>query len=685
MLNFMVAVILMFQLILPPLLPPEQKSTDICVEPTLLQLTNSIAGLLKGDGSRGVAALTDFEALPTFQEDSTVKEISSVDPTGGNVDAFNFLDRDPNGEYVILDEQGPGYIYNSWMTSLPGGGLPGGNIRFYFDGSSKPLIDIPVASFFDGTTAPFSEPLSFTAAVGNANGCVRCKSTYFNSYPIGFLKSAKVTLQNVPGYYHFYVKKYASNLGVSTYNGKENLSEVRRIWGNSGSDPKELKAQRTVSAQKKLLNDGKPVALFSDLSPGSISAIALRPDRIDADVLLNLKIQIFWDDEPTPSVEVPVGFFFGGGMSLRPFSSLMAGMPEKGLWYNYFPMPYWKNATIQLVNSTANPLLVDFEVSSGTNIYQKNTSGTFRATYRNTPKTTLGTDWQLLSIKGRGQLVGVVMSTALTGDKDSWWEGDERFYIDGSRSPQINGTGTEDFFNMAYEPNSFWVSPLSGTTTNSLNNNGEPDRDMSWYRWLIPDALNFQNSLNAGFEIGPVNDIAATDRRAVAFWYGVTDSPSAITDTLTIGNSADEKAHDYKVQGRTFLGSRTLPYPGDQRVTLRTFDGVGFTGQSSFNVKVKPEAKAILLRRHTDVGTGNQAAEVVVNGISAGLWQERLTIKGGEWRDSEFLLPSYLTRGKDKLNITIKFVNSTKDWNEFGYEVLSLGSKFQSVNSCPRP
>jgi hypothetical protein len=205
---------------------------------------------------------------------------------------------------------------------------------------------------------------------------------------------------------------------------------------------------------------------------------------------------------------------------------------------------------------------------------------------------------------------------------------------------------------------------------------------MTWYRWLLGDAINFQRSLQAGFEIGPINDISATDRRTAAFWYALPSTPSQVTDTITIGDSASEQAHDYNVTGQTFRGERTLAYPGDQRVTLRPDTGVAFTGQSDFSVKVDPNSKAVLLRRRTDMGTGNQVADVYVNGQLAGRWQERGVVKGGEWRDSEFLLPANLTRGQSKVNITVRFVSSDKDWNEFSYEVLSLGARDSAGTGC---
>ncbi len=658
-------------------------SDQLCNTPPIVQTTLAAASSFLPDAPRGVAALGQISSLPALQDDSIVKEVSSNDPTGGNVDVFNYLYRDAAENYVILDEQGPAIIYNSWMTTLPGGGLPGGNIRFYFDGETKASLSMPTSNFFDGSTAPFKPPLSYAAKVGNADNCLKCHSTFYNYYPIAYQKSLKITVENVPGYYHFFLRKYNNSVGIQSYSGKENLETVRQQWSNLGRDPKQSPNQAIVSGQEKLTNNSQPVTIYTGIIPGSISQVALRPDKITPDVLQNLRVVIYWDDAINPAVDVPVGFFFGGGTSLRPFQSLLTGMPETGLWYNYFPMPFWKNATIQLVNRSTTPLLVNYEVKANPAVYNPGRTGYFNVTYTAAAQTRVGQDWSLLKVTGRGELVGVVMSTALTGGSDNWWEGDERFYLDGSRYPQILGTGSEDFFNLAYEPTSFWISPLSGSTSESTKNDGSPDRAMSWYRWFLGDKISFHSSISAGIEVGPTNNLSANDRRSAAFWYGLPETQSNLSDSLDIGKAADQQAHSYIVQGQNWSGNRTYSYPGEAQNVPFGDDGVAFKGQSDFRVKVRPDAKAVVLRRRLTTNVANQVADVYVDGKLAGRWQEMGGKTPGDWRDSEFMLPSNLTRGKSQLNITVKFVSSAADWNEFYYEVLSLGSTTFKSMACP--
>ena len=60
-----------------------------------------------------------------------------------------------------------------------------------------------------------------------------------------------------------------------------------------------------------------------------------------------------------------------------------------------------------------------------------------------------GTDnYVILDAEGDGQFVGVIMSV-LNNQWGAWNEGDDMNFIDGEKTPRINGTGGEDYFNGA--------------------------------------------------------------------------------------------------------------------------------------------------------------------------------------------------------------------------------------------
>ncbi|MCX6088952.1 MAG: DUF2961 domain-containing protein, partial [Candidatus Atribacteria bacterium] len=74
-------------------------------------------------------------------------------------------------------------------------------------------------------------------------------------------------------------------------------------------------------------------------------------------------LKMFWDGETQPSVEVPLGDFFGIGNCVpRIFTSLLLtvnpGDPNLGTQgiNSYFPMPFRKSARIELTNDSDIPL-----------------------------------------------------------------------------------------------------------------------------------------------------------------------------------------------------------------------------------------------------------------------------------------------------------------------------------------
>ena len=77
--------------------------------------------------------------------------------------------------------------------------------------------------------------------------------------------------------------------------------------------------------------------------------------------------------------------------------------------------------------------------------------GYFHAYYRQERPARQGRNYAFLDTQATGHYVGTVMSVVLT--QISWFgEGDDLFYIDGAKQPQLYGTGTEDYFNDGLGP-----------------------------------------------------------------------------------------------------------------------------------------------------------------------------------------------------------------------------------------
>ncbi len=132
--------------------------------------------------------------------------------------------------------------------------------------------------------------------------------------------------------------------------------------------------------------------------------------------------------------------------------------------------------------------------------------------------------------------------------------------------------------------------------------------------------------------------------------------------------------------GRQTIGQFFLKIPEIVFQTRISDDGRSFGNRSDFNVKINPESRNIKLVRRLDYGIANQKANVYVDGKLAGEWFVPDSNMQDRWLDSEFPLPSNLTKSKEEINISIRFKSSSHDWNEFRYWVYSDSTISDSID-----
>ncbi len=264
-----------------------------------------------------------------------------------------------------------------------------------------------------------------------------------------------------------------------------------------------------------------------------------------------LRLRIYYDGHKTPSVDAPLGDFFGVGHgSERNLESNLIRDSSQGRARNsYWPMPYRKTCRITVTNE-GNRLVAMFyyHVDYRTYASLPDDIGYFHAYYRQERPARMGRNYAFLNIKGEGHFVGTVMSVVQT--QVSWFgEGDDLFYIDGAKNPQILGTGSEDYFNDAWGLRDS-TGPWTGTPITEGEKLGSR---LSAYRWHIPDPIPFKTSLWAGIEhagwtANPDGSVhSGFEQRpdffsSVAFWYqkGVNEGlpePPYGYDRLPFGNA----------------------------------------------------------------------------------------------------------------------------------------------------
>lgn len=265
-----------------------------------------------------------------------------------------------------------------------------------------------------------------------------------------------------------------------------------------------------------------------------------------------LRLRVYYDGHKTPSVDAPLGDFFGVGHgSERNLESNMIRNSSQGRAHNsYWPMPYQQSCRITVTNE-GNRLAAMFYYHLDYRTYSSlpKDIGYFHAYYRQERPARMGRNYAFLDIKGEGHYVGTVMSVVQT--QVSWFgEGDDLFYVDGAKNPQILGTGSEDYFNDAWGLRDS-TGPWTGTPITEGEKLGSR---LSAYRWHIPDPIPFKTSLWAGIEhagwtANPDGSVrSGFEQRpdffsSVAFWYqkGVNEGlpePPYGYDRLPFGNAA---------------------------------------------------------------------------------------------------------------------------------------------------
>jgi len=276
---------------------------------------------------------------------------------------------------------------------------------------------------------------------------------------------------------------------------------------------------------------------IADISgPGAIQHIWMTPTGNWRYSIL----RFYWDNETTPSVEVPAGDFFGMGWGqYSPLNSL-AVCVNPGSGFNcYWTMPFRKKCRITMENINTSDIVLYYQVDYALANVPKD-AAYFHAQFRRVNPLPYKQDYVLVdSIAGRGQYVGTYL--AYGANKNGWWgEGEIKFFIDGDKDyPTINGTGTEDYFCGAYDfdtrkKNAAGVEEVNYTEFSTaytglhqvIKGDGHYNiaQRFGMYRWHIKDPIRFEKSLKVTIQaLGwrsegrylPLED----DIASVVYWY----------------------------------------------------------------------------------------------------------------------------------------------------------------------
>lgn len=239
------------------------------------------------------------------------------------------------------------------------------------------------------------------------------------------------------------------------------------------------------------------------------------PDQSsDQTILKTLILRIYWDGNDYPSVEAPVGDFFGVGLcEFTHYMSKYLGMSSGG-FYSYFPMPFSK-ILIEVENMHDKQNSFVFMNANYESLRELPPSaGRFHCAYHSGTREGQE-ELEVFETKGKGHFVGCCLSMQSEQPNYlAYLEAPEYFYIDNDGStPTIMGTGLEDYFNGGwYFRDGEFYGPLHGVPLKDAL------RSMiSMYRFHESDAIRFSRSIKMSF----INHRPSLPFKfsSTAYWY----------------------------------------------------------------------------------------------------------------------------------------------------------------------
>ncbi|MGP8243988.1 MAG: glycoside hydrolase family 172 protein [Bryobacteraceae bacterium] len=279
---------------------------------------------------------------------------------------------------------------------------------------------------------------------------------------------------------------------------------------------------------------GGELEVFRAQGAGAVTHIWFTISARSGDHLKELVLRAYWDGNSRPSVETPIGDFFGLNLGAYAIyqSQYLACSPGKSL-NSYFVMPYARGARLTVTNEGKQEVgsfysNIDFQVLPALpadTLY-------FHAQYRQAapciPMTGEAARFNLdgrlnyvyLETRGRGHLMGVTLG--VLQNAEGWWgEGDEMIFVDDETAPAIQGTGSEDYFLGSWDFGGRDGAQPFGHAMYGAPLIVNPERTggrYCCYRWHGDNPVTFQRYLRHTMEHGHAND-RGDNFFSVGYWY----------------------------------------------------------------------------------------------------------------------------------------------------------------------
>ena len=281
---------------------------------------------------------------------------------------------------------------------------------------------------------------------------------------------------------------------------------------------------------------GATQEVFQSAGPGVISHIWFTIASPSTNHLKEIVVRMYWDGNSKPSVEVPVGDFFGLNLGqYMVYQSAFLNCSSVKAMNCYFAMPFKKSARITVTNEGEQPVgsfysNIDYKLVPSL----PDDANYFHAQYRQATPNTAVTfaegskelnpngerNYVYAETRGRGHLMGVTLG--VLQNSEHWMgEGDDMIFVDEEKSPAIVGTGSEDYFCGAWD-----FGGRDGSVPFAHLYNGAPfivnpehtGGRYCLYRWHADNPVTFKKYLRHTMEHGHADD-RADNFYSVCYWY----------------------------------------------------------------------------------------------------------------------------------------------------------------------
>lgn len=355
------------------------------------------------------------------------------------------------------------------------------------------------------------------------------------------------------------MKNYLNNfslfilfLAISTTGSGQGIEQTA-IWQSRDYTSHRISSYDQTGANddgnwKNKITPGETRLLGEAIGPGIIKHIWITIASFEPYHLKKIVLRIYWDGEEHPSVETPIGDFFGLGLGkYYLYESKFTSVGSQRALNANFPMPFRKSAKITVTNEGEQSIdAFYFNIDWEKHPQLPENTLYFHAQYKQeTPTIGWTNEWNLnsdeivntfenpkgegnyviLEARGKGHYLGVTHSI-IQNQGDWWGEGDEMVFIDGEQKPRIHGTGAEDYYLGAWCYGGCGINPFGNSQPefdyDGYGNpmNGGDNRGAEWtvYRFHDESPITFNESIKMTIEHGHANH-RSDNYYTVAYWY----------------------------------------------------------------------------------------------------------------------------------------------------------------------